>query len=67
MGYFEAWVLHLGLILHLRVLLPYLQPYLLVPTKILGLHCNTYIHTYLYQLEFWGFVAIPTPVLASTN
>jgi hypothetical protein len=33
----------------------------------LGFRCNTYIHTYIYQLEFWGFVAIPTPVLAFIN
>jgi hypothetical protein len=28
-----------------------------------------YLHSYLplYQLEFWGFVAIPTPELTFTN
>jgi len=40
---------------------------LLLSTRILQFRCNTYTHTYLYQLEFWGFVAILTPVLASTN
>jgi len=65
MGFFEAWVLHLGLILHLN--LQYIDLYLPLPTGILGFHCNTYTRTYLYQLKFWGFVAIPTPVFASTN
>jgi len=65
MGFFEVWVLHLGLILHLN--LKYLDLYFLLPTGILGLCCNTYTCTYLYQLEFWGFVAIPTPVLTFTN
>jgi hypothetical protein len=65
MGSFEAWVLHLGLILHLNLQYPYL--YLPLPIGILGLHYNTYIRTYIYQLEFWGSVAIPTPVLAFTN
>jgi len=65
MGSFETWVLHLGLILHLNLQYPDL--YLPLPTRILGFCCNTYTHTYFYQLEFWGFVAIPTPILASTN
>jgi hypothetical protein len=65
MGSFEAWVLHLGLIFHLNLQYPNL--YLPLPTGILGFRCNTYTRTYLYQLEFWGFVAIPTTVLASTN
>ncbi len=50
-----------------RVSLQYLHPYLPLAIRILGLHCNTYTCTYLYQLEFWGFIAILTPVLASTN
>jgi hypothetical protein len=42
MGYFEAWVLHLGLILHLN--LQYLHLYLPLPTRILGFRYNTYNH-----------------------
>jgi len=42
MGYFEAWVLHLRLILHLNLQYPHL--YLPLPTRILGFHCNTYNH-----------------------
>jgi hypothetical protein len=49
------------------VSLQYLHPYLPLPTRILGFCCNTYIRIYFYQLEFWGSVAIPTPVLAFTN
>ncbi len=100
MGFFEAWVLHLGLILHLYLQyrtyiylyqlafwgfvaiptpiitftnwnfgasLQYLNPYLPLPTWILGLHCNTYTHTYLYQLEFWGLIAILALILTSSN
>jgi hypothetical protein len=48
-------------------LLQYLHMYLPLPTWILGLCCNTYTRTYFYQLEFWGFVAIPTPVHTFTN
>jgi len=44
------------------LLLQYLHSYLTLPTGILGLHCNTYTHTCLYQLEFWGFIAISKPV-----
>jgi hypothetical protein len=65
MGSFEAWVLHLGLILYLNLQYPNL--YLPLPIGILGLHCYTYTRTYLYQLEFWGFVAILALVFASTN
>jgi len=65
MGFFETWVLHLKLIIHLN--LQYLNLYLPLPTRILGFRCNTYTRTYLYQLEFWGFITIPTPTLASTN
>jgi hypothetical protein len=64
-GYFEVWVLYLRLIFHLN--LQYLDLYLLLPTGILGFCCNTYTYTYLYQLEFWGFVAIPTPIFTFTN
>jgi len=45
MGFFEMWVLHLRLILHLNLQYPNL--YLSLPTGILGFRCNTYIHTYL--------------------
>jgi hypothetical protein len=48
-------------------LLQYLHPYLPLPIGILGLCCNTYTRTYLYQLEFWGFVAILALVLTFTN
>ncbi len=48
-------------------LLQYVHSYLPLPIRILGLCYNTYTHTYLYQLEFWGFVAIPTHILTSTN
>jgi len=65
MGSFEAWVLHLRLILHLN--LQYSHLYLPLLTRILGFRCNNCTHIYLYQLEFWGFVVIPTMVLASTN
>jgi len=65
MGSFEVWVLHLGLILHLN--LRHSDLYLPLPIGILGFCCNTYTRTYFYQLEFWGFIAIPTPILASTN
>jgi len=49
------------------VSLQYLHLYLPLPAGILRFHCNTYNHTCLYQLEFWGFVAIPTPIFTSTN
>ncbi len=65
MGSFETWVLHLGLIFHLN--LQYLDSYIPLPTRILRFCCNTYTHIYFYQLEFWGFVVIPTHVFASTN
>jgi len=41
------------------VLLQYLHTYLPLPTRNLGLRCNTYTHTYFYQLGFWGLVTIP--------
>jgi hypothetical protein len=50
-----------------RVSLQCLNIYLLLPTRILGFRCNTYTHTCFYQVEFWGFVAILTLVLASTK
>jgi hypothetical protein len=65
MGFFEAWVLHLRLIIHLN--LQYSDLYLPLPTGILGFCCNTYTCTYLYQLKIWGFIVIPTLVIASTN
>jgi len=49
------------------VLLQYLHMYLPLPTRILGFRSNTCTHTYLYQLEFWGFVAIHAPVFTFTN
>jgi len=55
MGYFEA-TMHVGITFTLPL-----------PTRILGLCCNTYTHTYLYQLEFWGFIAILASVLTFTN
>jgi len=47
--------------------LQYLHPYLPLPIGILELHCNTYTHTCLYQLELWGLIAILALVLTSTN
>jgi hypothetical protein len=83
MGFFETWVLHLRLIFRLNFVIPkliftstnwnfgaslqYLHSYLFLPTRILVFRYNTYTHTCLYQLEFWGFVAILTLLLASTN
>jgi hypothetical protein len=49
------------------VLLQYLHPYSPLPTGILGLRSNTCTHTYLYQLEIWGFVAIHAPIFTFTN
>ncbi len=82
MGFFETWVLHLGLFFHFNLKYPDL--YLPLPTRILdfiaiptpvltftnqnfGFHCNTYTRTYLYQLEFWGIIAILALVLTFTN
>ncbi len=65
MGLFETWVLHLGFFFHLNLQYPNL--YLLLPTGFLGIHCNTYIRTYFYQLEFWGIIAILALVLTFTN
>jgi hypothetical protein len=48
-------------------LLQYLHSYLTLPTGILGHHCNTYTHTCLYQLEFWGFIVISKLVFTFTN
>jgi len=53
--------------LNFGALLQYLHPYLLLPTGILGCCCNTYTCIYLYQLEFWGLIAIFTLVFTSTN
>jgi hypothetical protein len=38
--------------------LQYLHMYLPLSTRTFGPNYNTYIHTYLYQLEFWGLVTI---------
>jgi len=38
------------------VSLQYLYSYLLLPTRILSLNCNTCTCTYLYQLGFWGLI-----------
>jgi len=48
-------------------LLQYLHPYLPLPSRIMGLCCNIYTRTYLYQLEFWGLIAIFALILTSTN
>ncbi len=50
-----------------KALLQHLHSYLPLPIGILGFHYNIYTRTYLYQLEFWGFVAIPTLIFTSTN
>ncbi len=65
MGFFEMWVLHLGVVFHLNLQYPDL--YLHLPTGILGFCCNTYIRIYPYQLEFWGTIAILALVLTFTN
>ncbi len=65
MGLFETWVLQLRFFFHLNLQYPNL--YLPLPTGFLGIHCNTYIHTYLYQLEFWGIIAVLALVLIFTN
>ncbi len=52
MGFFETWVLHLGLFFHFNLKYPNL--YLPLPIGILGFRCNTYTRIYFYQLEFWG-------------
>ncbi len=65
MGFFETWVLHLGLFFHFN--LKYLDLYLPLATRILGFRCNTYTRTYLYQLEIWGIIAILALVLTFTN
>ncbi len=65
MGLFETWVFHLRFFFHLN--LQYLNLYLPLPTGFLGIHYNTYIRTYLYQLEFWGIIAILALVLTFTN
>jgi hypothetical protein len=49
------------------VSLQYLHLYLPLPIGILGLCCNTYTCTYLYQLKFWGLTTILALVLTSTN
>jgi lipopolysaccharide export LptBFGC system permease protein LptF len=53
--------------LNFGVSLEYLHSYLLLPTGILGLFCNIDTHTCLYELEFWGFIAIPAHVLIFAN
>ncbi len=65
MGLFETWVLHLRFFFHLNLQYPNL--YLPLPTGFLGIHCNTYIRCYLYQLEFWGIIAILALVLTFIN
>jgi hypothetical protein len=65
MDFFEMWVLHLGLVFHLNLQYPDL--YLPLPTGILGFRCNTDTCIYLYQLEFWGTIAILALVLTFTN
>ena len=53
------------LVFHLNLQYPNLYLPLLI--GMLGFHCNTYIRTYLYKLEFWGMIAIPALVLTFTN
>jgi hypothetical protein len=65
MGLFETWVLHLGFFFHLNLQYPNL--YLPLPIRFLGIHCNTWTYTYLYQLDFWAFITIPELILTSTN
>ncbi len=65
MGFFETWVLHLGLFFHFNLKYPNL--YLTLSTRILGFCCNTYTRTYLYKLEFWGIIVILALVLTFTN
>jgi hypothetical protein len=47
MGFFETWVLHLGLFFYFNLKYPNL--YLPLPTRILGFRCNTYTRIYFYQ------------------
>jgi hypothetical protein len=47
--------------------LQYMHPYLPLPIGILGLRCNTYTCTYLYQLKFWGLITILALIFISTN
>jgi hypothetical protein len=47
MGFFETWVLHLGLLFHFNLKYPNL--YLPLPTRILGHNFNTCTCTYFYQ------------------
>jgi hypothetical protein len=65
MGFFETWVLHLGLFFHFN--LKYFDLYLPLPTRILGFYYNTYTCTYFYQLEFWGIISILVLVLTFTK
>jgi hypothetical protein len=66
MGFFLKCVgIAFRLVFHLNLQYPNL--YLPLLTRMLGFHYNTYIRTYLYKLEFWGMIAIPTLVLTFTN
>jgi hypothetical protein len=68
MGYFET-IIHVGITFRVNFSLKFV-----IPTFILtftnwnfGALLNTCPHTYLYQLEFWGLIAILALVLTSTN
>ncbi len=66
MGFFFKRVgIAFRLVFHLNLQYPNL--YLLLLTGMLGFHCNTYIRTYLYKLEFWGMIAILALILTFTN
>jgi hypothetical protein len=66
MGFFLKRVgIAFRLVFHLN--LQYLNLYLPLLIGMLGFHCNTYIRTYLYKLEFWGMIAILALVLTFTN
>jgi hypothetical protein len=68
MGYFEV-TMHVRIAFRVdsssKLAIPHLYLSLLI--GILGLRCNTSIHTYFYQLEFWGLIVILALVLTSTN
>jgi hypothetical protein len=67
MGYFEA-TMHVGITFRVDSSFKLvIFAFIPLPTKILGLHCNTCTRTYLYQLEFWGLIAILALVVTSTN
>jgi hypothetical protein len=67
MGYFEA-IMHVGIAFRVDSSFKLaIFALILLPTGILGFLCNTYTHTSFYQLEFWGFLAIPAFIPPFTN